>query len=69
MMQTCHKSDCGKCVYNFFVLQDYLAQFEFILFNHFLANGDFCWLLITLANTLDPNQDGQNIGPDLDPNG
>ena len=25
-------------------------------------------LLITFANSLDPDQDGQNVGPDLDPN-
>ena len=37
-------------------------------FNSFLANCDFCHLLITLANSLDPDQDRQNVGPDLDPN-
>ena len=36
--------------------------------NSFLANGDFCHWLIGYANSLDPDQDGQNIGPDLDPN-
>ena len=36
-------------------------------FNSFLARGDFCCLLITLANSLDPDQDQQNVGPDLDP--
>ena len=30
-------------------------------------DGDFCHLLITFANSLDPDQDGQNIGPDLYP--
>ena len=25
-------------------------------------------LLIAFANSLDPNQDSQNVGPDLDPN-
>ena len=25
-------------------------------------------MLITFANSLDPDQDGQNVGPDLDPN-
>ena len=29
---------------------------------------EFCLLLITFANSLDPDQDRQNIGPDLDPN-
>ena len=31
---------------------------EFI--NSFLASGNFCWLLITFANSLDPDQDGHN---------
>ena len=34
----------------------------------FLASGDFCRLLITFANSLDPDQDQQIVGPDLDPN-
>ena len=33
----------------------------------FLASGDFCCLLITFANSLDPDQEQQNDGPDLDP--
>ena len=36
--------------------------------NYFYASGDFCCLLITFANSLDPDQDQQNVGPDLDPN-
>ena len=36
--------------------------------NSFLACGNFCRLLITFANSLDPDQDRQNVGPDLDPN-
>ena len=32
------------------------------------ASGDFCHLLITFANSLDPDQDQQNLRPDLDPN-
>ena len=31
------------------------------------ASGDFCRLLITFANSLDPDQARQNVGPDLDP--
>ena len=27
-----------------------------------------CRLLITFANSLEPDQDQQNVGPDLDPN-
>ena len=34
--------------------------------NSFLANGNFCHLLITFANSLDPDQDRQDVGPDLD---
>ena len=37
------------------------------LFNFFLASGDFCRLLITLVNSLDPDQDQQSVGPDLYP--
>ena len=36
--------------------------------NSFLSSGDFCRLLITFANNLNPNQDRQNVGSDLDPN-
>ena len=37
------------------------------LFNSFPASDDFCRLLITFANSLDPDQDLQNVGPDLNP--
>ena len=33
-----------------------------------LAGGDLYCLLITFANILDPDQDRQKVGPDLDPN-
>ena len=36
--------------------------------NSFLVSSDFCQLLITFVNSLDPNQDQQNIGPDMDQN-
>ena len=32
------------------------------------ARDTFCHLLITFANSLDPDQDRQNVGPDLDLN-
>ena len=35
--------------------------------NSFLASSDFCRLPISFANNLDPYQDRQNVGPDLDP--
>ena len=37
-------------------------------FHYFLASAHFCRLVITFANSLDPDQDGQNMGTDLDPN-
>ena len=37
-------------------------------FSSFLARGDFCRLLMTIANSLNPDQDQQNVGPDLGPN-
>ena len=36
--------------------------------NSFLASQDFFCLLITFSNSLDPDQDQQNVSPDLDPN-
>ena len=33
-----------------------------------IASCDFCRLLIIFTNSLDPDQDQQNVGPDLDPN-
>ena len=38
------------------------------VFNSLPTRGDFCCLLITFANSLDPDQARQNVGPDLDPN-
>ena len=40
-----------------------------MLLNSFLACGHFCCQLITLsfANSLGPDQDLQNVGPDLGP--
>ena len=36
--------------------------------NSFLANGDLCHLLLTFANSLDPDQDKQIVGPNVHPN-
>ena len=36
--------------------------------NSFPTSGYFCHLLITFANSLDPDQAQQHVGPDLDPN-
>ena len=41
---------------------------SFSVFNYLPTSGDFCYLLIALANSLDPDQARQNVGPDLDPN-
>ena len=38
------------------------------VFNSLPARGDFCCLLITFANSLNPDQARQVVGPDLDPN-
>ena len=38
-----------------------------IRFNSFLASRDFHHLLLILANSLDPDQARQYVGPDLDP--
>ena len=37
------------------------------MINHYFASGDFYCQLITFANSLDPDQDLQNVSPDLDP--
>ena len=34
-----------------------------------MANDANEYMLITFANNLDPDQDRQNVSPDLDPNG
>ena len=36
--------------------------------NSLPASGEFCHLLMTFANSLDPYQARQNVGSDLDPN-
>ena len=48
-----------KLIYQLFVMSK---------FNSFLASGEFCNLLIIFTNSLEPDQDRQNVGPDLDPN-
>ena len=41
---------------------------SFSVFNSLPTSSDFYHLLITFANSLDPDQAQQNISPDLDPN-
>ena len=43
-------------------------QITNIDFNSFPASRDFCRLLITFANTLDPDQARKDVGSDLDSN-
>ena len=38
------------------------------LFLTFLISTNFCRPLIIFAKSLDPDQDRQNVGPELDPN-
>ena len=38
------------------------------LINSLFVSGDLYRLLMSFANSLDPDQDRQNVGPDLDPN-
>ena len=48
--------------------QEIRGMYQCTCINSFLASRDFCCLLITFANRLGPDQDQQNVGPDLDPN-
>ena len=41
---------------------------QFTVVNSLSACGNFDCLLLTVANSLDPDQAQQNVGPDLDPN-
>ena len=42
--------------------------FKRYLIKSFPTSGNFCRLLIIFANSSDPDQARQNVGPDLDPN-
>ena len=50
------------------VFSQKVVSISCFVFNSLPARGDSCCLLITFANSLDPNQAQQNVGPDLDPN-
>ena len=43
-------------------------RFWYLSYRTLLVNSNFCRLLITFANSLDPDQDRHNVGPDLNPN-
>ena len=49
--------------HNFYLFLD-SSEVEWLTF---LGSGDFCCLLITLTNILDPDQDRHDVSPDLDP--
>ena len=34
---------------------------------HFLASCNFCSLIISFANSFNPDKDRRSVGPDLDP--
>ena len=42
-------------------------KYQVVLYLTLPIREDFCCLLITFANSLDPDQARQNMGPDLDP--
>ena len=48
--------------------EDLIQRFSAVSLMDCGKYGDFCRLLITFANGLDPGQDQQNVGPDLDRN-
>ena len=50
----------------YFYIANNLWQFKG--YNSLPASEGFCCLLLISANSLDPDQDWQNVGPDLDPN-
>ena len=39
-----------------------------LIFNSFSVSCNCCHMLITFANSLDPDQDRQNVSPHLGPN-
>ena len=41
---------------------------NFLKINSLATSGDFCLLVIIFANSLDPAQAQQNVGPNLDLN-
>ena len=64
-------------IFLYFFLQKIIKFFKIISIyifprmlhvHYFPTSGDFCCLLIIFANSLDPDQARQNVGPDLDAN-
>ena len=48
--------------------QKVVSTSSFFLFSSLPTRGHFCCLLITIANSLNPDQARQNVGPEMDPN-
>ena len=68
--------DCNSCVVPCAIESLYMGKCwwwpfmknKIVYLNFFLASGEFHSLLISFANSLEPDQDRQNVGPDLDTN-
>ena len=60
IFESCHKKKLPRCLINLSVCMP-------SSFNSLLASGDFCCLLITFENSLDPDKARHFVGPDLDP--
>ena len=67
-------SKCSKILYTFLflflnkkVIPENQCEIQNMEFNSFLASGNFLSSADDFANNLDPDQDQQNISPDLDP--
>ena len=52
-----------------YIQKNHLRGTAVLGFNSSLARGAFCHLLITFANSLDPDQDLQDVGSGLNTNG
>ena len=69
-----NSSNLSCLVQNFFLCDTKWISYSFflpslfILINSFLVSHNFRCLLITFANSLDPDQDRHSVGPDLEPN-
>ena len=48
--------------------KSFLVSDELETGSTFFPSGHFCHLLVTFENILDPDQNQQNVGPDLDRN-
>ena len=59
-----------KCFQNVFlqILWKHCNSDSLIVLPALTDSGNLCCLLTTIANSLDPDQVAQNVGPDLDPN-